>query len=254
MPPAAEQRRQLQAIAKVTGSIREEQVRQQIAGLEAAARSLELAAGSVVDAGFVPKALGVDSAADTVRREWQRSTRKLQEWREALAALGDSASVDRLEETFPGFMLPDGGEFWRELALYRATHALHLRATVLAAAEAAAHSPDNPYPAFRDRLHEHSRELEQGRENLRAFVRDLAACEIRVGRMVTGGTANQALAVTRRLLTFTSELTHPVPEAHLPAAIGPDGALELEGVLQPDGSLTLLTRDEVLAGADGGSN
>lgn len=247
---SAEQRRQLQAIVKVTAAVHEEQVRQQIAGLEAAARSLELAAGSVVDVGFVPKALGTDSAVDTVRREWQRSSRKLQEWRDALAELGVSATVDGLAEAFPGFMLPKRGEFWRELAVYRATHALHLRATLLAAAEAAAHNPEHAYPAFRHRLEEHARDLEEGRENLRSFVSDLAACEIRVGRIVTGGTANQALAVTRRLLALASELTHPIPEPNLPAGIGPGGTLELEGVLQPDGSLTLLTRDDMPEGSD----
>lgn len=241
---AAEQRRQLEAITKITAAVREEQVRQQIAGLEAAARSLELAAGSVVDVGFVPKALGIDSAADTVGREWQRSSRKLQEWRDALAKLGESATVDSLAEAFPGFMLPDGGEFWRELAIYRMTHALHLRATLLAAAEAAAHSPENAYPAFQNRLQVHARELEEGRDSLRAFVSDLASCEIRVGRVVTRGMANQVLAVTRRLLALASELTHPVPEADLPAAIGPGGTVELEGVLQPDGSLTLLPSDD----------
>ena len=241
---AAEQRRQLEAITKITAAVREEQVRQQIAGLEAAARSIELAAGSVVDVGFVPKALGVDSAADTVRREWQRSSRKLREWRDALAKLGDSATVDGLAEAFPGFMLPDSGEFWRELAVYRTTHALHLRATLLAAAEAAAHNPEHAYPAFQNRLRQHARDLEEGRDSLRAFVSDLAACEIRVGRIVTRGMATQMLAVTRRLLALASELTHPIAEADLPAAIGPEGTVELEGVLQPDGSVTLLTSDD----------
>lgn len=154
------------------------------------------------------------------------------------------ATVDRFAEAFPGFMLPDGGEFWRELAIYRMTHALHLRATLLAAAEAAAHSPEPAYPAFQNRLQDHARELEEGRESLRAFVRDLASCEIRVGRIVTRGVANQVLAVTRRLLALSSELTHPVPEADLPAAIGPGGTVELEGVLQPDGSLRLLSRED----------
>lgn len=251
---AAEQRRQLQAIEKIGRAVREEQVRQQIAGLEAAAGSLELAAGSVVDAGFVPKSLGIDSAADTVRREWQRSSRKLQEWRAALAELGGSATLDGLAEAFPGILLADSGEFWRELAVYRTTHALHLRATLLAAAEAAAHNPEHAYLEFGRRLQENARDLEQGRESLRAFVTDLASCEIRVGRVVTGGTANRALAVTRRLLALASELTHPVPEADLPAAIGPGGALELEGVLQPDGSLTLLPRDDMPGGADGPAN
>lgn len=241
---AAEQRRQLEAITKITAAVREEQVRQQIAGLEAAARSLDLAAGSIVDVGFVPKALGIDSAADTVGREWQRSSRKLQEWRDALTELGESATVDGLAEAFPGFMLPDGGEFWRELAIYRMTHALHLRATLLAAAEAAAHSPEHAYPAFQNRLQDHARDLEEGRVSLQAFVSDLASCEIRVGRIVARGVVNQVLAVTRRLLALSSELTHPVSEANLPAAIGPRGTVELEGVLQPDGSLRLLPRDD----------
>lgn len=229
---AAEQRRQLEAITAITAAVREEQVRQQIAGLEAAARSLELAAGSILDVGFVPKSLGIDSAADTVGREWQRSSRKLQEWRDALAKLGDSASIDGLAEALPGFFLPDGGEFWRELAIYRLTHALHLRATLLAAAEAAAHNPEHAYPAFQNRLHDHAGVLEEARDSLRAFVNDLASYDIRVGRIVTRGMAHQVLSVTRRLLALSSALTHPVPEADLPAAIGPGGTVELEGVLQ----------------------
>ena len=92
---AAEPRRQLEAITKITAAVREDQVREQIAGLEAAAPSLELAAGSIVDVGFVPKALGIDSAADTVGREWQRSSRKLQEWRDALTELGESSRYCR---------------------------------------------------------------------------------------------------------------------------------------------------------------
>ena len=45
-------------------------------------------------------------------------------------------------------------------------------------------------------------------------------------------------------------LTHPVPEPDLPAAIGPGGTLEFEGVLQADGSLTLVTPVDTRAGME----
>lgn len=126
------------------------------------------------------------------------------------------------------------------MAVYRAALALHTRATLLAAAEAAAAHPQHPYSAFREGLEQYSGGLQAGHDDLTVFVRELADREIKLGGLVWSSTANQASALVRRLLALASELAHPVPINELPAAIGRDGSLELEGVQHSDGSVTLL--------------
>ncbi|HST50357.1 hypothetical protein [Jatrophihabitans sp.] len=244
MAVAAEQRRQLQSIRELAAATRDEQIRQQIAGLEAAARRLDLAARSVIDAGFVPTALGIDSAADTVSREWQRSSRKLQEWRSRLAAFDGAVNLDQLSEAFPGIVDLESGEFWREIALYRTSLALHTRATLLSVGEAVAHDPDHAFPLLREGLQQHADELDAGVVDLRAFAAELASVDLKLGRLVSGGTANQALAMTRRIATLSADLAHPEPVRELPAAIGPGGSLQLEGLQHRDGSITLLAADK----------
>ena len=127
------------------------------------------------------------------------------------------------------------------VAMCRASQALHTRATLLAAAEAAAHDPGHPYEAFRSALDSQLRELEAGGDDLRDFIRDLANREIALGGLVSSGAANQATALTRRLMRLAEELAHPEPVDTLPLAIGPLGNLQLEGAAHPDGSLTLLS-------------
>jgi hypothetical protein len=240
----ADQRRRLEAVREIATAVREDQIRERLATLEGAARRLDLAARSVLDTGFVPGALGVDSAAGVVCTAWERSARMLEEWHLRLVELPERVDLDQLEAALPGITDVDGGEFWRELAFYRASLALHTRATLLAAAEAAAHDPDHPYAAFRAGLELQLKELDAAGERLRVFARGLADREVTVGGpVVRSGTANQITALTRRLMRLAEELAHPRPVEDLPVAVGPGGALHLEGAVHQDGSVTLLDPD-----------
>ena len=243
MAADAEQRRRLESIHRVAAAVRDEQVRQQIASLVGAAKRLDAAGRSVLDTGFVPTALGIDSAAATISTAWERSARKLEEWQSWLTNLPERVDLGGLKRAFPGITDLEAGEFWAEVALCRASQALHTRATLLAAAEAAAHNPGHPYQAFRSGLDAQLQELEAGGDHLRDFMRDLANREIALGGLVSSGTANQATALTRRLMRLAEELAHPEPVDTLPLAIGPLGNLQLEGAAHADGSLTLLSPD-----------
>jgi hypothetical protein len=100
----------------------------------------------------------------------------------------------------------------------RAAH--HLAAELSAAAgEAVGHNPDQPFPLLREGLQQHAAELEAGVVDLRAFAADLASVKLKLGRFVTGGTANQALGMIRRVDALSADLAHPGPVRGLPAAI-----------------------------------
>jgi hypothetical protein len=97
----ADQRRRLDAIRKMAAAPQEGQVRERIATLEGAARRLDLAARSALDTGYVPPALGIDSAAGSVSTAWERSARKLEEWRQGLAELPERVDLGRLSRVGP---------------------------------------------------------------------------------------------------------------------------------------------------------
>jgi hypothetical protein len=148
--------------------------------------------------------------------------------------------LDGLEAALPGITDLDSGEFWRELAFFRGSLALHTRATLLAAAQAAAHDPEYPYAAFRAGLERQLGELDTAGERLRVFARELADREVTVGGWVRSSTANQVTQLTRRLMRLAEDLAHPQPVEDLPVAVGPGGRLQLEGAVHADGSVTLL--------------
>jgi hypothetical protein len=239
----AEQRRRLEAIRKIAATVQDDQLRERLSTLRAAAKRLDLAARSAFDTGYIAPALGIDSAAASVSTAWDRSASKLAEWLQQLADLPETVDPAQLETAFPGIGDPAGGEFWRELAVFRASLALHTRATMLAAIQAAEHDPDHSYSAFKAGLGEHLSELDTGTDQLREFVRALADREIALRGLVSTRRANQATALTRKLMRLAEELAHPRPVNTLPVAIGPGGRLQLEGRAHPDGSVTLLGPD-----------